>query len=208
MIQTKVLTILAVLGLVLASPAWLSATELGSGESAGSTMDEEAESEETPKRASGKPIFDEDAQTEVVAVGDKAPSSVDVRVRTIRAIPGTGEQEIPQDLADLKERFDDYPFFVGFKLLSTDTESIKPASQKTYTLEGEVTMTVTVHEIEVEETRMHVRIVRKAKVVIDTTFKLHKNASMIFNGPKLEGDQIFYVITLDYPAATESTPKK
>ncbi len=145
-----------------------------------------------------QPVHAQEASQIVVAdAGDKAKVQP-VRLEMLVVHATTANKAVDPQVRPLMKYFRNYKF-TGFSLLNSQTAKLNDNSARTFAIEGDRNVTITLLSHSEKSAKMKLVIVEdKGKKILDTTVNINRNGTFIVAGPKFKEGVLFLPISAKY----------
>ena len=122
-----------------------------------------------------------------------------VTVRTVLAKSDGAQAPLPEALRDIESAL--APFqFKSYELRSTEKATLEAKSQRTLSIEGGHSLTISVANIEESATKVHVRLVKGEAKKFEGDFTVKRtNPTFIIAGWNVDGGKLLIPVTVGAP---------
>jgi len=140
----------------------------------------------------------EEAMTTVVADAKGEQKIQSVRLEMLVVHATTEDKAVDPQVRPLMKYFRNYKF-TGFSLLDSQTAKINDNSARTFEIEGNRSVTITMLSHTEKSVKLKMVIVEdKGKKILDTTVNINRNGTFIVAGPKFKEGVLFLPISAKY----------
>lgn len=134
----------------------------------------------------------------IVAEGNGAKKVESIRLEMLVVHATTANKAVDPQVRPLMKYFRNYKF-TGFSLLDSQTAKLTDKSARTFSIEGDRTVTVTMLSHTEKTAKLKLVIVEnKGKKILDTTVNINRNGTFIVAGPKFKEGVLFLPISAKY----------
>lgn len=135
----------------------------------------------------------------VDAKGAKDTKKVEaIRLEMLVVHATTANKAVDPQVRPLMKYFRNYKF-TGFSLLDSQTAKLTDKSARTFNIEGDRTVTITMISHTEKSAKLKLVIVQdKGKKILDTTVNINRNGTFIVAGPKFKEGVLFLPISAKY----------
>jgi hypothetical protein len=121
-----------------------------------------------------------------------------IRLEMLVVHATTANKAVDPQVRPLMKYFRNYKF-TGFSLLDSQNAKLTDNSARTFTIEGERTVTITMLSHTEKSAKLKLVIVEdKGKKILDTTVNINRNGTFIVAGPKFKEGVLFLPISAKY----------
>ena len=121
-----------------------------------------------------------------------------VRLEMLVVHATTANKAVDPQVRPLMKYFRNYKF-TGFSLLNSQTAKLNDNSARTFTIEGERNVTITLLSHSEKSAKLKLVIIEdKGKKILDTTVNINRNGTFIVAGPKFKEGVLFLPISAKY----------
>jgi hypothetical protein len=132
----------------------------------------------------------------VAQAPDKNKDSIRLEMMVVHGT--TTNNAVDPQLRHLMKYFRNYKF-TGFKLIDSQSSKLFDKTAKTFTIEGNRKVTISLISHTPKSAKLKVVILEgKAKKILDTTININRNGTFIVAGPKYKGGVLFLPIQVKY----------
>jgi hypothetical protein len=139
----------------------------------------------------------ENGQT-VIAEADDTQKIESVRIEMLVVYATEANKAVDPQVRPFMKYFRNYKF-TGFSLLDSQTAKLNDNSARTFMIEGDRSVTITLLSHTEKSAKMKLVIVEdKGKRILDTTVNINRNGTFIVAGPKYKEGVLFLPISAKY----------
>ena len=140
----------------------------------------------------------QEAMTTVVADAKGEQKIQSIRLEMLVVHATTANKAVDPQVRPLMKYFRNYKF-TGFSLLDSQTAKINDNSARTFEIEGNRSVTITMLSHTEKSAKLKMVIVEdKGKKILDTTVNINRNGTFIVAGPKFKEGVLFLPISAKY----------
>jgi hypothetical protein len=140
----------------------------------------------------------QDVMTPVVADAKGEQKIQSIRLEMLVVHATTANKAVDPQVRPLMKYFRNYKF-TGFSLLDSQTAKINDNSARTFEIEGNRSVTITMLSHTEKSAKLKMVIVEdKGKKILDTTVNINRNGTFIVAGPKFKEGVLFLPISAKY----------
>ena len=145
-----------------------------------------------------QPVLAQDIKTTVVADAKGEQKIQSIRLEMLVVHATTANKAVDPQVRPLMKYFRNYKF-TGFSLLDSQTAKINDNSARTFEIEGNRSVTITMLSHTEKSAKLKMVIVEdKGKKILDTTVNINRNGTFIIAGPKFKEGVLFLPISAKY----------
>lgn len=140
----------------------------------------------------------EDATHSVIVAENTAEAATAVNLEMIVVYATDSNTAVDPQIRPLMKYFRNYKF-TGFSLLDSQVAKLTDNTARTFPIEGNRKVTITLLSHTETKVRCKVTIVEdKNKKILDTTININRNGTFIVAGPKYKDGVLFLPISMKY----------
>lgn len=145
-----------------------------------------------------QPVYAQEITTTVVADVNGEQKIQSIRLEMLVVHATTANKAVDPQVRPLMKYFRNYKF-TGFSLLDSHTAKINDNSARTFEIEGNRSVTITMLSHTEKSAKLKMVIVEdKGKKILDTTVNINRNGTFIVAGPKFKEGVLFLPISAKY----------
>jgi hypothetical protein len=145
-----------------------------------------------------QPVYAQGITTTVVADVNGEQKIQSIRLEMLVVHATTANKAVDPQVRPLMKYFRNYKF-TGFSLLDSHTAKINDKSARTFEIEGDRSVTITMLSHTAKSAKLKMVIVEdKGKKILDTTVNINRNGTFIVAGPKFKEGVLFLPISAKY----------
>ncbi len=145
-----------------------------------------------------QPVHANESSAVVVADAGNKAKVQPVRLEMLVVHATTANKAVDPQVRPLMKYFRNYKF-TGFSLLNSQTAKLNDNSARTFAIEGNRNVTITLLSHSEKSAKMKLVIVEdKGKKILDTTVNINRNGTFIVAGPKFKEGVLFLPISAKY----------
>jgi hypothetical protein len=134
----------------------------------------------------------------VVVVDSDGKKSEAIRLEMLVVHATTSNTAVDPQVRPLMKYFRNYKF-TGFSLLDSQNSKLNDKTARTFLIEGNRKVTVSLLSHTEKNARLKVIIIEgKGKKILDTTININRNGTFIVAGPKFKDGVLFLPISVKY----------
>ena len=142
------------------------------------------------------PIALAEVEPIVAQASDAAKESIRLEMMVVHGT--TTNNAVDPQLRHLMKYFRNYKF-TGFKLIDSQSSKLLDKTAKTFTIEGNRKVTISLLSHTQKNAKLKVVILEgKGKKILDTTININRNGTFIVAGPKYKDGVLFLPIQVKY----------
>jgi hypothetical protein len=142
------------------------------------------------------PVASADSVPVLAQAPDVAKQTVNLEMMVVKGT--TTNDKVDPKLRHLMKYFRNYKF-TGFELIDTKESKLHDQTARTFTIEGNRKVTITLVSHNQKSAKLKVVILEgKGKKILDTTININRNGTFIVAGPKYKDGVLFLPIKVEY----------